>query len=559
MDVQRKPTILVVGRHAETRSVLDAELSKRYGADYDIRTAPSPNDGLALLESLRAESAPVALILAAFTDEDLEAIGLLDRARSLHPTARRALVVIWGDFARARSVFDAIALGEIDFYLVRPEHDRDEEFHGTITGALEDWAVGEGTGFEAVTLIGEASERSHELRDVFARNHIPTGFYDAHTEAGHHMLEGLGLEAPSLPVVVLRFTDEPTVLTGPTDIEIADAFGLMDPLPDRVRDVTIIGAGPAGLAAAVYAASEGLDTFVVEQTAVGGQAGTSSLIRNYPGFTRGVSGAKLAFSAFHQAWSFGASFRFIRSAVGLSVADDELHVTLSDGTTVRSGTVVVATGVEYRRLEAPALETHIGRGVYYGAAVSEARSMSGKEVFVVGGGNSAGQAVVHLARFARHATLLVRGPTLATTMSEYLVREIETNPVISIMYDTEVVDGGGGDHLDHVVLRDRASGETEHRKADGLFILIGSEPHTEWLEGVVERDEWGFIKVGRDVDYAKFPRDRYPYSMETSLPGVFAAGDVRHGAVKRVASAVGAGAIAVQQIHQVLSEIHGRP
>ncbi|HJR93570.1 MAG TPA: FAD-dependent oxidoreductase [Acidimicrobiia bacterium] len=557
MEPGQKPIILLVGRHRQTRTFVGDELSKRYSDDYAIVIADSPNEGLEALTALHADDSPVALVLAAFTDEDTEAIGFLDRARALHPTARRAVIVIWGDFARAQAVFDALALGEIDFYLLRPEHPRDEEFHGAITGALEDWAVGQGAGFEAVTLIGEASERSHELRDVFARNHIPTGFYDADTEEGRRMLEGLSLDSPELPVVVLRFTEEPTILTGPTDVEIADAFGLMDPLPDRVRDVTIIGAGPAGLAAAVYAASEGLDVIVIEQTAVGGQAGTSSLIRNYPGFPRGVSGTKLAFSAFHQAWSFGASFRFIRSAVGLARIDDELHIALSDGTTVRSRTAVIATGVEYRTLPAPGLEACIGRGVFYGAGVSEARSMSDKDVYVIGGGNSAGQAVVYLSRFARQVALVVRSHSLAQSMSEYLIREIETSPNITIMYDTEVIDGGGGDHLEHIVMRHRPTGETEHRKADGLFVLIGSEPHTEWLDGVVERDDWGFVMAGRDVDYAAFPRDRYPYSMETSLPGVFVVGDVRHGSVKRVASAVGSGAIAVQQMHQVLSEIHG--
>ncbi|MGH8912208.1 MAG: NAD(P)/FAD-dependent oxidoreductase, partial [Acidimicrobiia bacterium] len=290
----------------------------------------------------------------------------------------------------------------------------------------------------------------------------------------------------------------------------------------------------------------------------GGQAGTSSLIRNYPGFTRGVSGNKLAFSMFHQAWSFGASFRFIRSATGLRPTPEALEVDLSDGTTVRSRTVIVATGVEYRRLDSPELEQCLGRGVYYGAAVSEARAMTGKDVYVVGGGNSAGQAVVFLGRFAHQATLLVRSHSLSQSMSEYLIREIETTPNLSILYNTEVVGGGGEDQLDHVIVRHRDSDQIEERKTDGLFVLIGSEPHTEWLADVVERDEWGFIVVGRDVDYSKFPLDRYPYSMETSLPGVFAAGDIRRGAVKRVASAVGAGAIAIQQIHQYLSELHDR-
>lgn len=291
---------------------------------------------------------------------------------------------------------------------------------------------------------------------------------------------------------------------------------------------------------------------VVEKQAVGGQAGTSSLIRNYPGFTRGVSGNKLAFSAFHQAWSFGTTFHFMRWATGLRREGSALHVDLSDGTTVRSRTVVIATGVEYRRLDTPSLDERLGRGVFYGATVTEAPVMAGKQVFVVGGGNSAGQAAVYLSRFAAQTTLLVRGPSLAASMSRYLIDEMETTPNISIRYMTEVVDGGGDDRLEHIVVRDNKADTTEQLPADGLFVLIGSEPHTGWLAEAVERDEWGFIRTGRDVE--AFEPDRPPHSMETSLPGVFAVGDVRRGSVQRVASAVGAGAIAIQQVHQCLSD-----
>ena len=554
-DARSDPIILTISRDERTRRAVAGEVDRRYGSDYDTRRVASPESAAALLEEVADQ--PVALILAGYSDHDDDAIDFLERTRHLHPAAKRALVVNWGDFARARAVFEALASGSIDAYLVRPEQARDEEFHGAIVHTLEEWALGEGGGFEAVRIIGTPSARTHELRDTFARNHIPAGYYDAGDDVGAQMIADLELEDPDLPVIVLLFTSEPTVLTDPTDMEIADAFGLMAPLPDRRFDVTVIGAGPAGLAAAVYGASEGLDTLVIERQAVGGQAGTSSLIRNYPGFPGGVSGNKLAFSAFHQAWSFGARFRFMRSATGLKDGDDEIVVDLSDGTSVRTRTVVLACGVEYRRLDLPELEGLLGRGVFYGAAVSEAPTMRGKRVFVVGGGNSAGQAIVHLARFAHNATLLVRGPTLSASMSEYLITEIDRLPNVDVRYSTEVVGGTGAHRLESLTLRDRPSGSEQDAPADGLFVLIGSEAHTEWLDGALARDDWGFVAAGSDVPPEDWRLERQPYAFETSMPGVFAVGDVRHRSVKRVASAVGAGAIAISQVHRCIREANG--
>ena len=401
-----------------------------------------------------------------------------------------------------------------------------------------------------------ASARSHELRDTFARNHIPIGFYDAASEDGQRILHELGVDGGSLPVVVLPFTRDGSVLTDPSDADIADAFGLLAPLPqDAHFDVAVIGSGPAGLAAAVYAASEGLSTLVVERQAVGGQAGTSSLIRNYLGFPKGISGNKLAFSAYLQAWSFNTTFHFMREAVNLTVDGGDKVIALSDGTNVRSRCVIVANGVAYRRLDVPDLDALQGRGVFYGAAVSEAPAMSGKRVFVVGGGNSAGQAAVHLARYAAGVTILVRGNSLAASMSDYLIREIESAPNIDVRHQTQVVGGGGEDGLDHVTLRDLATGRAETLDAAGLLVLIGSESRTEWLRDCVLRDQWGFIITGPDLlDHgaSAWPLERPPLLLETSTPGVFAAGDARHGSVKRVASAVGEGATAVSLIHRYL-------
>ncbi|MPZ52568.1 MAG: FAD-dependent oxidoreductase [Acidimicrobiia bacterium] len=552
-----KPVILTVAREDRTRAVVDSEIQKRYGQDYDVRTFSDTDEAYEALSELAGAGTPVAMVLAGYTSADEHNPTFLSEVRRLHPTAKRALVVIWGEFHRAQVVFDAIGSGDIDFHLVRPERDRDEEFHQTITSALEDWGMGRGGGFEAVRIIGDdGSARTHELRDTFGRNHIPVGFYDVASEAGSRLLDDLfPTDPPELPVVVLAFTSEPTILANPTDLEIADAFGLMSPLPDELFDVTIIGAGPSGLAAAVYAASEGLNTVVVERLAVGGQAGTTSLIRNYPGFVQGVTGNRLAFSSFHQAWSFGARFHFMRWATGLRLEGNSKIVELSDGTEIRTSAVIIASGVEYRRLDIPELDELIGIGVFYGAAVSEAPATSGRDVFVVGGGNSAAQAAIHLANYARSVTLLVRRDNLSSTMSDYLVREIERAPNVSVRYSTEVVGGGGMGHLDHLVLRDRMTGTEEKVDADALFVLIGSAPHTDWLADTVARDDWGFITIGRDIARADFPLDRRPYTFETTLPGVFAVGDVRQGSVKRVASAVGAGAIAIQHIHSYLLEL----
>jgi thioredoxin reductase (NADPH) len=551
----RPPAIVVVARDPQSFALLQRELSTRYGADYDCRFARTAEEYRAELDSLRREEAPVALVLAALGPGDEDGVALAAWARGPHPTARRAIGVRWGDFDRTAEVFRAAGAGAIDFFLLLPRHRRDEEFHRALTESLEDWGSGMAGGYEPVRLLDHRwSLRGSELRDTFARNRIPVGFHDLDTEPGRRALAELGLEDPPLPVVVIRFTPEPRVLLDPTDLAIAEAFGLAAPVDAAtVRDVVIIGAGPAGLAAAVYAASEGLLTAVVEARAVGGQAGTSSLIRNYPGFPRGLSGAKLAGSSFEQSWAFGAEYVFMREAVALETAGDLHTVRLSDGSRLPTRAVVVATGVAYRRLDLPELDALQGRGVFYGAATTEAPAFRGRRVAVVGGGNSAGQAAMHLSRYASGVVILVRGADLAESMSDYLVREIAAAPNVTVRHHVQVVGGGGEVRLERVVLRDLVTGAEETAAVDGLFVLIGSEPHTDWLDGVVERDRWGFLVTGSDL--RPQPGTRMPLPLETSVPGVFAVGDVRHASVKRVASAVGEGAVAVASVHQRLNEI----
>jgi thioredoxin reductase (NADPH) len=496
------------------------------------------------------------MVLAYYGPGDHDGLSFLRRARTLHPSAVRVVTVRWGDFESSTPVFRAIAEGHAELQVVRPERARDEEFHGAITDSLDDWHLAQGDGFEAVRMIGRHDERTYTLRDEFGRNHIPVGFYEADSEAGRRILADLELDDAELPVLVLQFQSPATTLVNPTDVDLADAFGLMrPPSADTVYDVAVIGAGPAGLAAAVYAASEGLRVLVVEREAVGGQAGTSSLIRNYPGFARGVSGTHLAFRAFQQAWAFGAEFVFLREVVQLRAAGGEHVLTLSDGNRVRTRTTVVASGVSYRRIGLPELERLVGRGVFYGAAVTEAPAIAGQRVFVVGGGNSAGQAVLHLSKFAAHVTLLVRGPGLAASMSEYLIAQLHSTRNVDIVYNAEVVAAQSvDDSLTALKIAHLSTGTTEVVPATGLFVLIGSSPHTGWLAGTVQLDEAGFVNVGTDVDRTVLADpERTPLPLETSEPGVFAVGDARRGSIKRVATAVGDGAAVIEAIHGYLT------
>jgi thioredoxin reductase (NADPH) len=551
------PVLVVASSDAESRMVLERELRARYGVEYTVVARASYDAAERLLDDLARQEQPVALVIACYNAVDRDGIEFLGHVPRYSRTTKRAIAVNWGNFAAAGEVFRAIAVGKAEMMLIRPERARDEEFHAAINDALVDWQVGQGVAFEAVRLIGHRyDERSVTLRDQFSRNSIPVGFYDVDAPSGQAALEDLGLTSPELPVLVFRFTSPPAVLANPTDFEIVDVFGLGEPLdPDTVYDVIIIGGGPSGLAAAVYAASEGLHTVIVEQAAVGGQAGTSSMIRNYPGFSRGISGAQLAFRSFQQAWTFGAEFLWLREAVGLEAAGDQRLVSLSDGETVRARSVIIATGVTYRRLGVPELESLVGRGVYYGAVVSESRAMEGREVAVVGGGNSAGQAAIHLAKYATHVTILVRSASLAVSMSDYLIRQMQSTPNITIRHRAEVVGGLEEDGmLSGILVRDLNAGTEAHEPVRGLFVLIGSVPNTDWLEDALERDEGGYLRCGPDVD--RHDRGvRAPALLETSMPGVFAVGDVRSGSVKRVATAVGDGAIAVQLLHRYLATL----
>jgi thioredoxin reductase (NADPH) len=558
--------IVIVSRDPGTREILYRELSKRYGGDYRVMVCDRPGELAPWMRDLRAAGLPVALVIGGVGAQDPDGIEMLAAVRLIDPAALRVAAVGWGDWQSVRSVFDAVTLGTVDHWVNRPVQAPAEEFHRSVTEFLREWGSQRGGGFEPVQVIGQRwSARSQELRDLFARHRVPAGFYDATSEHGRQMLRGLGLASPELPVVVLRFAAERSILVNPSNRQIADAFGVMRPiLPGEVFDVAVVGAGPAGLAAAVGASSEGLSTVVVEHEAIGGQAGTSSMIRNYPGFSQGISGDKLAQEAWRQAWAFGTTFEYMRQAKSLSRHGGHYRLRLSDGGVLTARTVIIATGVAYRRLGIPALEDLQGRGVFYGTAASEAPAMRGRNVFVVGGGNSAGQAALHLAKWARRVTIVVRAPSLAASMSDYLIRQIGAAPNVDVRYRVQVAGGTGTGtgQLQSLVLENTASGARGTVPADALFVLIGAQPRTEWLGEAVARDRWGFILTGPDLPastHASWPTDRPPLPLETSLPGVFAAGDVHRGSVKRVASAVGEGAATVPLIHRYLARAAAHP
>jgi thioredoxin reductase (NADPH) len=551
-----RPVLLAVDDDVADLREISRELHKRYGEDYRVVCERSPEAALGRLQALEEAGEEVALVLADQWMAAMNGPDFLTRAGEISSTAKRALLVDWGDRAAVRPLHQAMSLGRIDYYVTKPYGDHDERFHRVISEFLYDWSKDRIPKFDEIRVVGEQwSSRSFELRDLLGRNGVLHTFHSSDSKAGRELLARIGYQEAQLPVVVLF---DGQVLVDPTNSDIADACGVNPTWDKSDFDLVIVGAGPAGLAAAVYAASEGLDTLIVEDEAVGGQAGTSALIRNYLGFPSGVGGAELASRAAEQAWLFGATFLFMRRVTGLRREGNRILVNLSCGQDVTAKSVIIATGASYRRLDVPSLEALSGSGVFYGAAVSEAQAMWGQEVYVVGAGNSAGQAALHLAKYASRVTLLARGDSLETSMSRYLIKEIDAAQNVDVRLGTRVVDGGGRGRLENLVLEDSASGLTETVNAAGLFVLIGAEPHTDWLPGEITRDENGYIVTGRDFSQYGTPHrgwhvERFPLPLETSMPGVFAAGDVRHGAVKRVASAVGEGSIAIQTVHEYLS------
>ncbi len=540
-----RPAIVILDDEPVALSALLDALARRFGSDYRVVSHLNADACLEALAAMKSASEEVALIVADQWMPGMTGSELLARAYRIFPAAKRALLVSWGDRTAAPTILQSCAFGEIDNYLYKPWSPAEVHLYPLVSEFLSEWTQAFRPGLELVKVVApDPSPRAHELRELLSRNGVPHGFYASGTPGAAQILAEAGAVDRGQPAVVLL---DGTVLVDPSNAELMDAVGES---PEELEcDLAIVGAGPAGLAAAVYAASEGLRTIVIERELVGGQAGSSVLIRNYLGFPRGISGAELTQRAYQQAWLFGAKYVFAREVTRLSRSGGRRVVSLSDGREITSRAVLVATGARYRRLAAPRVESFVGAGVFY-TTPGDPGLVAGRDVVVAGGGNSAGQAVLHLARYARRVLLLVRGDDLAQHMSDYLVQVIRRTDNIDVRLATDVMEVHGLHRLEELTIRDRLRGVVERVPARLLLVLIGALPQTEWLAKAVECDEQGFIVTGGDVTSDV---DRRPLRLETSMPGVFAAGDVRHGSVKRVASAVGEGAIAVQLIHEYLS------
>jgi thioredoxin reductase (NADPH) len=549
---EARAAILTVDDDPGVSRSVARDLRRRYAADYRIVRAESGEQALDALREMKLRGDVVAVLLADYRMPEMNGIEFLERAMDLYPFARRILLTAYAD---TNAAIDAINVVDLDHYLLKPWDPPEEKLYPVLDDQIAAWRSADLHPVPEIKLVGHRwSARSSDVREFLARNQVPYRWYLSEDDEGQRLLAAAGADDLHLPVVI---TPDGTVLVEPTDAEMAARVGLDTVPAERFYDLVVIGGGPAGLGAAVYGASEGLRTVLVERTAAGGQAGQSSRIENYLGFPDGVSGAQLTERARRQAVKFGAELLTTREVVGIEVNGSARTIRFADGETVDAHAVILATGVTYRQLTAPGIAELTGRGVYYGSAMTEAANCADQHVHVVGGANSAGQAAVYFARYARAVTILVRGAALEASMSYYLVQQIAAISNITVRTCTEVIAGSGDGHLEKLTLRDNATGATEVVDAQWLFVFIGAAPRTEWLDGVVVRDERGFVVAGPDLPLdgsrpAGWPAGRAPYHLETSVPGVFVAGDARAESAKRVASAVGEGAMAVMLVHRYL-------
>ncbi|HEU4671789.1 MAG TPA: FAD-dependent oxidoreductase [Candidatus Limnocylindrales bacterium] len=543
----RRPVIVVISEDDASRARIVESIARWFATDYRIVEVAAAAVAIDVIGQLRDGNGEAALVIAEQRMPSELGTSLLGRLRDVLPTSRRVVLASWADTSATPTLTRASLLGEIDAVVGWPWSVTDEQFLATIGNLLADWATEHGRYVESTKLLAEPDDpEAQVLRDTVVRWAVPLGFYDVKSEAGRELASRLPGRT-ELPAILLP---DGRVLSRPTIGDIATALGANTDLSEPF-DVAIVGSGPAGMAAAVYGVSEGLRTLVIESSALGGQASASPLIRNYLGFPAGISGADLMTRALRQAWTLGAHLLIGRYAVGLEQDADGFTIALDDGSTARTRSVVLAMGVRYRKLGIPSVERLVGRGVFYGAGATEAPGVAGEDVFVVGGGNSGAQATVYLARYARSATLLVRGSSI-DDVSEYLVEQLHDRPNIEVRLNTEIVEARGEGRLASLVLRDRAAGATEERPAFAVFVLIGARPRTDWLPASVERDERGFVLTGEDVVGRGGSGEPVP-TMRASVPGIFAAGDVRHGSIKRVAASVGEGAAAIREIHEYLA------
>src|SRR4051794_22040532 len=546
---RQRPAIVVVDDEPAVLAAVARDLRRAFGERYRIVRGSSGDEALGLLRELVARGDQVALLVADQRMPGMAGTDYLVAARQLVPAAKRVLLTAYADTAAAIQAINEVAL---DYYLLKPWDPPEEELYPVVQDLLTTWESGAALESGGVRVVGHRfSKPAHDLRDFLARNRVPGRWLDVERDGeARELLKVAGVSEEGLPVALL---EDGTVLERPTVLELAERLGVAaQPVTDHY-DLVIVGGGPAGLAAAVYGASEGLSTVMVEREAPGGQAGTSSRIENYLGFPAGLSGSDLARRATDQARRLGAELHTVQDAVSLEVEGTGRLVRLSGGSALSANTVLIASGVSYRKLETPGFEELTGRGIYYGAALTEARSCAQQRVVIIGGANSAGQAAVYFSSWAAHVTMLVRADSLTKSMSSYLIEQIAALPNIEVRTGSTAVEAiGDDDHLKALKIRDRDGNETVE-DVDACFVFVGAEPRTAWLDGVVARDDHGFILAGADVRAEGWPLKRDPYVLETSVPGVFVAGDVRARSIKRVASADGEGSMAVSLIHEYLA------
>jgi thioredoxin reductase (NADPH) len=551
-----KPVILTVDDDPQVLRAVERDLRRRYAREYRVLRAESGESALDTLGKLKLRGDPVALFLVDQRMPRMTGVEFLEKAIEQFPDAKRALLTAYSDTEAAIRAINEVGL---DYYLQKPWDPPEQNLYPNLDDMLDDWRADYRPPFEGIRIVGDRwSPASHRARDFLARNRVPHKWLDVEgSEEARRLIANVDQGAPKLPLVVY---EDGTYAEAPKNREIAERIGLRTRAEQQFYDLLIVGGGPSGLAAAVYGASEGLRTVLVEREAPGGQAGTSSRIENYLGFPRGLSGGDLARRAVDQATRFGVEILTPQEVRGVRVEDPYRIVILTDGSEISCYALIVTTGVSYRRLDVPGADRLTGAGVYYGAAQTEAFACEGEDVYIVGGANSAGQAAMFFSNQARRVILLCRGDDLRKSMSEYLVAQIEDRDNIQVRLNTNVAGVEGEEHLESISMKNSETGETETAPASSVFIFIGAAPKTDWLDGVVERDERGFILSGPDLSKnGKRPKgwalDRDPFLLETNLPGVFVAGDVRHGSIKRCASAVGEGSIAVQFVHQYMREV----
>ena len=552
----KKPIIFAIDDDPQVIRAIARDLRQRYRKDYRILSTESPQEALDSLPDLKKKNEEIAIFLTDQRMPQMLGVEFLEKARTYYPSAKKALLTAYSDIDAAIKAINDV---QLDYYLSKPWDPPEEKLYPILDDLLDDWQSRFIPDYQGIRVIGyQYSPKSHEVKDFLAGNLIPYQWLDVEkSDKACELLELNDIEEKYLPAI---FFEDDSYLTDPTISALAEKVGMKQEAANSLYDVVIIGAGPAGLAAAVYGSSEGLRTLLVEKRAPGGQAGTSSRIENYLGFPNGLSGSDLTRRAIAQAQRLGAEFLAPVEVSNIRLQDNYKILTLSDGSEIKTRSIIIATGVNYRKLEATGVHNFTGAGVYYGAATTEANACQNKDVYVVGGGNSAGQGAMYLSNFAKKVHIIVRKSDLSSSMSQYLIDQINKTDNIEVLGETEVVEACGTSYLEHIVIENVTTQQREQREAGGLFIFIGNRPHTDWIQPEILKSKKGFIETGKDLMRRtefkktwKLPRE--PYLLETSSPGIFAAGDVHAGAMNRVASAVGEGSMSIKMVHEYLATV----